>query len=188
MECENQSKRAQSLDIIISTWASGIHIDQTFSPPERFEIFFQLFLGGITEKMIPSENGSILSTSSSSAFPPSVIICRRLMKWSRVSVRTVYLIHLFQLRWNRVKTCHEFIQTRFPQIIVSKLAFVTEIRDLLEIVRSRKELFLPFPVLLQDVQIHLDVLHLLCKTLMSANAIIIALLVDYLQGNQHQLP
>jgi hypothetical protein len=28
----------------------------------------------MTLKMIPSENGSMLSTSSSSAFPPSVII------------------------------------------------------------------------------------------------------------------
>lgn len=46
----------------------------TFSPPDRLEIFRQLFLGGMTLKMIPSENGSMLSTSSSSAFPPSVII------------------------------------------------------------------------------------------------------------------
>ena len=46
----------------------------TFSPPDRFEMFFQLFFGGITLKIIPSEKGSILSTSSSSAFPPRVII------------------------------------------------------------------------------------------------------------------
>lgn len=36
---------------------------------------FQLFLGGLTLKTTPSENGSKESTSSSSASPPSVIIC-----------------------------------------------------------------------------------------------------------------
>ena len=41
-------------------------------------MFFQLFFGGITLKMIPSEKGSILSTSSNSAFPPSVIIYEKL--------------------------------------------------------------------------------------------------------------
>lgn len=45
-----------------------------FSPPERLEMFFQLFFGGRTLKTIPSENGSRLSTSSSSASPPRVII------------------------------------------------------------------------------------------------------------------
>ena len=48
-----------------------------FSPPERFDIFFQLFFGGRTLNTIPSENGSRLSTSSSSASPPSVIIFER---------------------------------------------------------------------------------------------------------------
>jgi len=45
-----------------------------FSPPLRFEIFFQLFFGGMTLNKIPSEKGSRLSTSSSSALPPIVII------------------------------------------------------------------------------------------------------------------
>ena len=53
-----------------------LHI--TFSPPDKLEMFFQLFFGGITLKMIPSEKGSILSTSSNSAFPPSVIIYEKL--------------------------------------------------------------------------------------------------------------
>jgi hypothetical protein len=48
--------------------------DCTFSPPDRFEMFFQLFLGGMTLKIIPSEKGSMLSTNSSSALPPKVII------------------------------------------------------------------------------------------------------------------
>jgi hypothetical protein len=39
-------------------------------------MFFHDFLGGMTEKTIPSENGSRLSTSSSSALPPSVIYAR----------------------------------------------------------------------------------------------------------------
>ena len=46
-----------------------------FSPPDRFDIFFQLLRGGLTLNTIPSENGSKLSTSSNSASPPSVIIC-----------------------------------------------------------------------------------------------------------------
>lgn len=48
--------------------------EHTFSPPDKFEMFFQLFFGGITLKFTPSEKGSIVSTRSSSAFPPSVII------------------------------------------------------------------------------------------------------------------
>ncbi|KAL7350583.1 hypothetical protein ACKS0A_03022 [Histoplasma ohiense] len=37
-------------------------------------MFFQLFLGGMTENKMPSEKGSRESTSSSSALPPIVII------------------------------------------------------------------------------------------------------------------
>ena len=37
-------------------------------------MFFQLFLGGRTEKTMPSAKGSSESTSSSSASPPRVII------------------------------------------------------------------------------------------------------------------
>lgn len=52
--------------------------ERTFSPPDKLAIFFQLFFGGLTLKTTPSENGSRESTSSSSASPPSVIICNRL--------------------------------------------------------------------------------------------------------------
>ncbi|KAH3669466.1 hypothetical protein OGAPHI_001587 [Ogataea philodendri] len=48
--------------------------ESVFSPPERLLMFFHDFFGGITENRIPSENGSKESTSSSSAFPPMVII------------------------------------------------------------------------------------------------------------------
>lgn len=51
----------------------------TFSPPDKFEIFFQLFLGGLTLKTTPSEKGSKESTSSSSASPPSVIIYTKII-------------------------------------------------------------------------------------------------------------
>ena len=44
-----------------------------FSPPESIEIGFQLLRCGRTENTMP-EKGSRLSTSSSSASPPSVII------------------------------------------------------------------------------------------------------------------
>ena len=36
--------------------------DNVFSPPDKFEMFFQLFLGGLTENTIPSVNGSNEST------------------------------------------------------------------------------------------------------------------------------
>lgn len=49
-------------------------ISGTFSPPDKFAIFFQLFFGGLTLKTTPSEKGSRESTSSSSASPPNVII------------------------------------------------------------------------------------------------------------------
>lgn len=48
----------------------------TFSPPDKLAIFFQLFFGGLTLKTTPSEKGSRESTSSSSASPPRVIICK----------------------------------------------------------------------------------------------------------------
>lgn len=73
----------------------------TFSPPDRFEMFFQLFLGGITEKMMPSENGSMLSTSSSSALPPSVIIyeswCHLCHGVNERNGLDTHLVHLLQL-------------------------------------------------------------------------------------------
>lgn len=46
----------------------------TFSPPDRFAMARQLFLGGMIDKTTPSENGSIESMSSISALPPIVII------------------------------------------------------------------------------------------------------------------
>mmetsp|Transcript_93753 Transcript_93753/g.264718 ORF Transcript_93753/g.264718 Transcript_93753/m.264718 type:complete len:231 (-) Transcript_93753:3296-3988(-) len=58
-------------------WCSANTSDSeasVFSPPERFVICFQLFFGGLTLKLMPSLNGSSVSTSSSSASPPSVII------------------------------------------------------------------------------------------------------------------
>ncbi|KAH3679833.1 hypothetical protein WICPIJ_008495 [Wickerhamomyces pijperi] len=48
--------------------------DKVFSPPDKLEMFFHDFFGGITENKIPSENGSNESTSSNSALPPIVII------------------------------------------------------------------------------------------------------------------
>jgi hypothetical protein len=36
--------------------------ERVFSPPDKFEMFFQLFFGGRTEKTMPSVNGSNEST------------------------------------------------------------------------------------------------------------------------------
>eukprot|EP00162_Nutomonas_longa_P006808 comp17288_c0_seq1/m.28951 comp17288_c0_seq1/g.28951 ORF comp17288_c0_seq1/g.28951 comp17288_c0_seq1/m.28951 type:complete len:522 (-) comp17288_c0_seq1:1077-2642(-) len=59
--------------------------ESVFSPPDRFVMFFQLFLGGRTEKMMPSLNGSSESTSSSSASPPRVIIWYISLSLSEIS-------------------------------------------------------------------------------------------------------
>ena len=89
MQSENQGKRAESLFHLMSVAKSIAQPREilTFSPPERFEIFFQLFLGGMTLKMIPSEKGSMLSTNSSSALPPRVII----YMGEKVRVRSVVI-------------------------------------------------------------------------------------------------
>lgn len=77
--------RARELNVCIigqSKASGGSYRSRTFSPPDKFEIFFQLFFGGMTLKMMPSENGSMLSTNSSSALPPRVIIlamCKQVM-------------------------------------------------------------------------------------------------------------
>lgn len=57
------------------SWAEQLCPQVTFSPPDKLAIFFQLFFGGLTLKTTPSEKGSKESTNSSSASPPSVIIC-----------------------------------------------------------------------------------------------------------------
>lgn len=54
---ENQESKTK---LTLYTWRAKTRAseERVFSPPERFEIFFQLFFGGMTEKRIPSENGS----------------------------------------------------------------------------------------------------------------------------------
>ena len=47
--------------------------DKVLSPPDKLEICFQDFLGGLTVKLIPSEKGSKESTNSNSASPPLVM-------------------------------------------------------------------------------------------------------------------
>ena len=55
-------------------------------------MFFQLFLGGRTLNTMPSEKGSRLSTSSSSASPPNVIIYEQGIGPSCLYVQTHTLI------------------------------------------------------------------------------------------------
>lgn len=75
-KAERKEKRKVELTLKTCSAKTRANELRVFSPPERLEIFFQLFLGGMTLKMIPSEKGSRESTSSNSAFPPSVIICQ----------------------------------------------------------------------------------------------------------------
>lgn len=63
------------MGLTLKIWRANTSANElsVFSPPDRFEMFFQLFFGGMTLKVTPSENGSSESTSSSSAFPPKVM-------------------------------------------------------------------------------------------------------------------
>lgn len=69
--------------VVISSKCCNVTKKNTFSPPDKLAIFFQLFLGGLTLNTTPSEKGSKESTSSSSASPPSVIICRRITNFDQ---------------------------------------------------------------------------------------------------------
>lgn len=68
---EDLTQNSEFIVVIGLTSASELSV---FSPPERLEMFFQLFFGGRTLNTTPSVNGSKLSTNSNSASPPRVII------------------------------------------------------------------------------------------------------------------
>ena len=126
-------------------------------------MFFQLFLGGITLKMIPSENGSRLSTSSSSALPPSVIICRLLQLWVRWTEPSTHLVHLLQLQRDQVEPSHELIQTRLPQAVVRSFLRITLASCFLQVLLPILVLCLSLFILPENAQIRLCVLDFLCR-------------------------
>jgi hypothetical protein len=123
-------------------------------------MFFQLFLGGITLKMMPSENGSMLSTNSSSAFPPRVIIYpheERKRRFPRQGHQNTNLVHLLQFQRNQTKARHELVQTLFPEIIISLFLCVTRLGDLIEVFGATKELLLALLIIPEHRQIRLGV-------------------------------
>lgn len=145
----------------MKTWRAKTRAseERVFSPPDRFEMFFQLFFGGMTLKMIPSENGSRESTNSSSAFPPSVIICRKLVSARRRPMRRekTNLIHLFELHRDDTETFHELLESLIPQIVVHLLRGVPLLRHDIEISRSFHKLSFPSCVFLEDSEIETHV-------------------------------
>jgi len=126
-------------------------------------MFFQLFLGGITLKMIPSENGSRLSTSSSSALPPIVIICHLLQLWVRWTEPSTHLVHLLQLQRDQVEPSHELIQTRLPQAVVCSLLRITLASCFLQVLLPVLVLCFSLLILPENAQIRLCVLDFLCR-------------------------
>jgi hypothetical protein len=126
----------------------------TFSPPERLEMFFQLFLGGITLNNIPSENGSRLSTSSNSAFPPMVII------YSQTQLMPVQnLVHLLESKGDDIESMHKLFESTFPEIVTEFLCSVTLSSRLLQILGPFLVLLLTTLVLIQSTEIDLDILN-----------------------------
>jgi hypothetical protein len=78
----------------------------------------------MTLKIMPSEKGSMLSTSSSSAFPPMVIIYRAAFRDFQTLKKKSNLVHLFQLARDLVESRHELVKTLFAQGVVFLLALV----------------------------------------------------------------
>lgn len=98
-------------------------------------MFLQLFLGGITLKMIPSEKGSILSTSSSSALPPKVIIYN---KMSAINTSDqpfyTYLIHFLKLEGNDVEALQELVESTLHKLVLLLLLSLALFCDFIEII------------------------------------------------------
>ena len=116
-------------------------------------MFFHDFLGGITLKIIPSENGSRESTNSSSALPPKVIICRSkeiLISSSCFYGKTqvvIHLIHLLELHADNMKSDHKLFQALFTHVVIPLLGSVSSASNTLQILSSLKEFLFPPPIL-----------------------------------------
>src|SRR5882762_10434623 len=112
-------------------------------------MFFQHFLGGMTLKIIPSEKGSMLSTNSSSALPPKVIIYVSQInvvpeKLVNIHQNKTHLIHLLQFHRNQAKPSHKLVESLLPKPIVLLFLLVSEVRDVLEVLSAFEELLLTF--------------------------------------------
>ena len=73
-----------------------------------------------------------------------------------------YLVHLLELHGYGRESGHELIEPLACQPVVLSLLLVAQPRDFVEIGSTLQELFLALPVVLQDAQIGLGVLDLLC--------------------------
>ena len=130
-------------------------------------MFFQLFLGGITLKIIPSENGSSESTSSSSALPPSVIICARGQRGERTARRrrgspATHLVHLLELHRDDSEALHELAQAQGAEVVRELLRGVALLCDGVEVRGALHELLLASGVLLEDGEVEAALGNPLC--------------------------
>lgn len=98
---------------------------RVFSPPLRLPIFFQLFLGGMTLKRMPSLKGSSESTSSSSAFPPSVMSWYMVFRWE-------------EMVWKPVrKVVRRVLRRVVRRVLAVSRVWRAEVREVVRAVRSR---------------------------------------------------
>lgn len=103
----------------------------------------------------------MLSTSSSSALPPRVIIWNGISVESRHMTHKHYLVHLFQLKRYQVEASHELVQALLPQVIVFLFLLITQVGDLVKVLSSSQELLFTLLVVLQDVQVRLRIFEFL---------------------------
>lgn len=110
---------------------------------------------------MPSENGSMLSTSSSSAFPPRVIIYRRIIRiqWHRCNECAPNLIHLFQLEGYQVETSHELVQPPFSEIVIPLFLRISGFCYLLKVFGTSQKLFFAFLVVFQDAKVRFGIFY-----------------------------
>lgn len=138
-------------------------------------MFFHVFFGGMTEKRTPSENGSDVSYSSSSALPPRVMSCR---ERKRTSVRReggrgkgtrrgtcTDLVHLLELVRDDAEALHEHDEALVTELGDLVLGGVPLLVDELELLAALAELLLAPPVLLQDGEVGVVLLEALCEAL-----------------------
>src|SRR5260221_5130606 len=120
--------------------------------------------------MMPSVNGSKLSTNSSSAFPPNIIICSVYHQSSAAlnDLQSTNLVHLFQLQQDCIETrqeWQEFVQLLFSQSFVFGFLCVSLGSNILEVLGPIHEFLFSLLVLCTKVGLKLKVTTIRVSTL-----------------------
>lgn len=135
-------------------------------------MFFHVFFGGMTEKRTPSENGSDVSYSSSSALPPRVMSCRegkgresgREDERGRGRGARTDLVHFLELVRDDAEALHEHDEALVAELGHLVLGGVPLLVDELELLAALAELLLAAPVLLQDGEVGVVLLEAFCES------------------------